>query len=83
MPTLAELQTRLAAYMTAEEKILTGGQAYTMESSGSGRSNTRANLAQIQSMIRELQQQIATHPDNTAGGGRLSHSQTVFGGRRG
>lgn len=82
MPTLAELQTRLAAYMTAEEKILTNGQSYSMESSGSGRSNTRANLAQIQSMIRDLQQQIAIHPDNTIGGGRLSHSQAIFGGRR-
>lgn len=82
MPTLAELQERLTEYRDAERAILTGGQAYSSASGSSERSATRANLGQIQSAIRTLEQQIAMHPDNTAGGGRLSHSQAVFGGRR-
>jgi hypothetical protein len=82
MATLAELQDRLTAYYAAEREILTNGQAYASATGSSDRSATRANLAQVQSMIRTLEQQVATHPDNTSSGGRLSHSQTVFGGRR-
>lgn len=78
MPTLAELQERLAAYRAAELTILQGHQAYTVGS----QTFTRANLGQVQAMIRSLEQQIATHPDNTSSGGRLSHSRTVFTGRR-
>ena len=82
MPTLAELQERLAAYKEAELRILDSGQAFASSSGSSERSGTRANLAQVQAMIRTLEQQIASHPDNTASSGRLSHSQAVFGGRR-
>lgn len=82
MPSLTELQERLTAYYDAEREILANGQAYASSSGSSDRSGTRANLAQIQSAIRTLEQQIATHPDNTASAGRLSHSQAVFGGRR-
>ena len=83
MPTLAELTERLTAYRNAETAILTGGQAYSSSSGASERGATRANLALVQSMIRTLEQQIAAHPDNAAaGGGRLSYSQAVFGGRR-
>lgn len=77
MATLPELQERLAAYRAAELKILETNQAYTIGS----QQFTRANLGQVQAMIRTLEQQIATHPDSTQRG-RLSHSQTVFGGRR-
>lgn len=78
MPTLAELQERLAAYKAAELSILNGHQSYSVGSM----TFARANLAQVQAMIRTLEQQIATHPDNTTTSGRLSHSQAVFGGRR-
>lgn len=77
MATLTELQERLAAYKAAELKILETGQAYTIGS----QQYTRANLGQIQAMIRTLEQQIATHPE-ASGNGRLSHSQAIFGGRR-
>ena len=83
MPTLAELTERLTLYRTAEARILDGGQSYATSSGTGERSATRANLGQVQAMIRQLEQQSAAHPDNTAaGGGRLSHSQAVFGGRR-
>ncbi|NCD13694.1 MAG: hypothetical protein EOL92_00490 [Bacteroidia bacterium] len=81
MATLAELQTRLASYYTAEQKILESGQAYSVGSGSGDRANTRADLGKIQSAIRSLEQQIAMHPENTSRG-QLSHSQAVFGGRR-
>lgn len=78
MPTLAELQERLTLYRDAERAVLQGHQSYTIGS----QQFTRANLSQIQAMIRTLEQQVATHPSNAVSGGRLSHSQTIFGGRR-
>lgn len=80
MATLAELQERLSLYKDTERRILTDGQAFGAGSAGSERHKTSANLAQVQSQIRELEQQIAMHPENS--GGRLSHSQAIFGGRR-
>jgi hypothetical protein len=80
MPPLAELQERLSLYKETERRILTEGQAWGAGSAGSERHKSSANLAQIQSQIRELEQQINTHPENS--GGRLSHSQAIFGGRR-
>jgi hypothetical protein len=74
MATLTELQERLALYKAAEQRILETGQAYTL----GGQQYTRANLGQIQAMIRTLEQQITT----LSSSGRLSHAQTVFGGRR-
>lgn len=78
MEPLIELQERLALYRTAERSILEGNQSYTIGS----QTFTKANLGQIQSAISRLRQEIAMHPDNT-NRGRMSHSQTVFGGRRG
>lgn len=78
MPSLPELQERLAQYRAAEKKCLETGQSYSVGNNGDTYANARANLGQIQSMIRSLEQQIA----HLSTGGRLSHSQAVFGGRR-
>lgn len=79
MPTLAELQELYDAYAAAELALLSGKLAsYSIGT----KQFTYIDLSKIQSGKRMLAQQIATHPDNTATGGRLSHSQTVFGGRR-
>jgi hypothetical protein len=74
MSQLTDAQERLALYKTAEKTVLEGNQAYTIGT----QQYTRANLGQIQSMIRTLEQQIA----QLSASGHLSHSQTVFGGRR-
>ncbi|MCL2791290.1 MAG: hypothetical protein FWD79_11745 [Desulfobulbus sp.] len=79
MSTLSELKERLALYKETERRILTDGQSYGAGTAGVDRHKTSANLAQVQSQIRELEQQIAMHPE---AGGRLSHSSAVFGGRR-
>lgn len=49
-----KLQNRLELYYEAEEKILSG-QSFTIGS----RSLTRANLAEVTSMIKSLEDQIA------------------------
>lgn len=78
MPTLAELQELYAVYNAAELALLSGKIAsYTIGS----QQYTYLDLAKIQSGKRSVAQQIASHPDNTATGGRLSHGRTVFGGR--
>ena len=74
MSQLTEAQDRLALYRKAEETILTSNQSYQIGT----QQFTRANLGQVQAMIRTLEQQIAQLSQS----GRLSHSQTVFGGRR-
>ena len=76
--TLAELQERLQLYLDAEKAVLMGHQSYGIGT----KSFTRANLGQLQTEIRNIRQQISTHPDNLATGGAMSHSGAVFGGRR-
>ena len=56
MPTLAELTERLTLYRTAEARILDGGQSYATSSGTGERSATRANLGQVQAMIRQLEE---------------------------
>ena len=70
MPTLAELQTRKAAYLTAESRILES-QEYTVGDGVIQRRNRRADLADVRAQIEQLDQQIAAHPESigTAGTG--------------
>lgn len=65
MPTLAELQTRLAEYRAAEARILKS-QEYTVGQGGAARRNRRADLADVQTQISALELQIDKHPDNPA-----------------
>lgn len=68
MADLVELQTRRAAYIAAELKILKS-QEYTVGQGGSARRNRRAELADVQAQIRELDTQIAQA--QAAGGRRV------------
>jgi hypothetical protein len=61
----AQLQTRLTAYLDAEEKILQS-QEYTVGQGGNARKNRRADLEQVRAEIAQLNSQIASHPDNPA-----------------
>ncbi len=63
--TLAQLQSRLDAYLAAEARILQS-QEYTVGQGGTARRNRRADLAEVRDEITKLQIQIAAHPDNTA-----------------
>lgn len=63
--TLIELQTRLAAYLAAETRILQS-QEYSVGQGGSARRNRRAELSEVRAEIAALSTQIAAHPDNTA-----------------
>ena len=65
MATIAELQTRLAAYKAAELEILTRGQAYSTHEIR----KDRGNLETIQKMISSLESQISTKEKNAAGTG--------------
>ena len=75
MSQITEIQERLALYRAAERKILEGNQSHEVN----GVKFTRANLADIQRVISTLELQLSQAQQ----GGRLSHSLTVFGGRRG
>jgi primosomal protein N'' len=77
MATITELKERLAQYRAAEARILTGAQ----ETSVGDQRARQAELANIQSQIRELENRIAL-AEASQGGPRLTHSQAVFGGRR-
>lgn len=63
--TLAEAESRLAAYLAAEEKVLLG-QAYQID----GRSMTRANLAQIQEGIDLWNKRVQEISSRATGSGR-------------
>ena len=65
MPTLAELQTRLAEYRAAESRILKS-QEYAVGQGGTARRNRRADLVDVQNQINLLQVEIDKHPDNPA-----------------
>ena len=57
MPNLADLQARRAAYAAAELKILQS-QEYQVGQGGNARRNRRAELADIQAAIKDLDAQI-------------------------
>lgn len=63
--TLAELQTRLASYLAAEQKVLQS-QEYVVGQGNTARRNRRADLEQIRAEISSLSNQIERHPDNPA-----------------
>ena len=58
MATLAELQTRRAAYMAAELKILES-QEYRVSDGAIDRRNRRAELETVRAAISDLDSQIA------------------------
>lgn len=58
MPTLLDLQTRRAAYIAAELKILKS-QEYQVGQGGNARRNVRADLEAVQKAIKDLDAQIA------------------------
>jgi hypothetical protein len=60
MSALDDLRTRRAAYITAEAKIL-ASQEYTVGQGGNARRNRRAELADVQAAIKDLDDQIALH----------------------
>lgn len=68
MPSLADLQTRLAEYRAAETRILQS-QEYTVGQGGAARRNRRAELADVQAQIKALELDIDKHPDNPAARG--------------
>jgi hypothetical protein len=72
MPTLTELQTRRAAYVAAELKILKS-QEYSVGQGGGRRMNRRAELVDIQNQIRELDQQIEQLQASGTNGARRSY----------
>ncbi len=58
MATLEELQTRRAAYLAAELKILQS-QEYQVGQGQNARRNVRAELAEVRTAIKELNDDIA------------------------
>ena len=54
---LALIETRLADYRAAEHAILTHSQSYTLAGGTSNRVLTRANLATIQKIIKDLEKE--------------------------
>lgn len=74
MATLDDLTQRLALYKTAESNILSGAQEYRIGE----KVFRRANLAEIQRAITDLETRIAILSQS----GRISSATAVFGGRR-
>jgi hypothetical protein len=70
MPTLAELETDLAAARAARLRIL-DSQDYTVGDGVVQRRNRRAELSQVNDLIKDLTAQIAAQqPAATANSGR-------------
>lgn len=76
MPTLTELQARLAEYRAAESRILKS-QEYTVGQGMNARRNRRADLEMVQNQIRELEAEI----DKTQGAGARRGYRLVPGCR--
>lgn len=72
--TIAQMQERLALYLTAEQKILEGHQSWSVGS----QSFTKADLAEVRRAIDSLRREIAVAQNN----GSFGCSQVVLGGRR-
>lgn len=66
MSTYAELLARKAAYLVAESKALES-QEYSVGQGGTARRSRRAELDSVRDEIRQLDAQLARHPDNPAG----------------
>jgi len=72
MATSAEIQTRLTAYRAAELRILEGGQESEASSGVDGRRTRRAQLSEIQRMIKTLEDDLAA---------ALQRESSLTGGR--
>lgn len=70
MATLQELQDRRAAYVAAELKILQS-QEYQVGQGGNARRNRRAELADVQAAIKDLDIQINALSPTTLGARRM------------
>jgi hypothetical protein len=70
--TLDELQTRKAAYLAAELRILQS-QEYSISSGDSSRRARRAELEQVRAAIKEIDEQIAALGGGVAGARRVYH----------
>lgn len=70
MPTrLENLQVRLDQYLQLEQKILENGQEYEISQNVDGSRMKRASLADVQRMIQQLENQIATETARSGNGG--------------
>lgn len=79
MATSAEIQARLAAYRAAELRILEGGQESEASSGPDGRRTRRANLADIQTTIKELEDDLTLALQREGGGrGRVVHAMPTW-----
>jgi hypothetical protein len=67
--TIPELQTRRAAYLEAELRIL-GSQEYTVGDGSTARRNRRADLEQVRAAIKEIDAEIS-RLQSASGGRRL------------
>lgn len=72
MASSAEIEIRLAAYRAAELRILEGGQESEASSGPDGRRTRRANLTEIQKLIKELEDDLALALQRESGGTRGS-----------
>jgi hypothetical protein len=72
MASSADIQARLTAYRAAELRILEGGQESEASSGPDGRRTRRANLAEIQKLIKELEDDLALALQRESGGTRGS-----------
>lgn len=70
MATLLELQERRAAYVAAELKILQS-QEYQVGQGGNARRNRRAELADVQAAIKDLDTQINAMSPAISGARRM------------
>jgi hypothetical protein len=67
---LQTLQARLEAYQAEELKVLSRGQSYSISDGADGRSFTRANLSELQRIIKDLEDQIAVEESRSSGSTR-------------
>ncbi len=72
MATLSTLQSDLATYRAARDKIL-NGQSYTIGS----RQLRRPDLAEVEKRIEQLEYRIAMLDNNS---GRIKSTNVIFGG---
>lgn len=70
---LDDLKRRKQMYVEAEEAILIGSQEYKV----GGRVFTRANLKEVQDMIRELEKRISQEDPSATGGRRLGSISSI------
>lgn len=73
MASSAEIQTRLDSYRAAELRILEGGQESEASSGVDGRRTKRAQLSEIQRMIKTLEDDLAAalQREGAGRGGRV------------